>query len=133
MMLSLNGLLLRKHTHTHTHTHAHLFPDVEKTKARICLGHRHSQSFSSAAAYKRLYDMSLPSHISRKRRKVNCSHCYIALNEQYMPTHIRHIHHMTFYSSMNVDQTDSAPPPYINVTVFNTFPVPMRSTFLTKS
>jgi hypothetical protein len=44
---------------------------------------------------------------------VNCPHCYKALNEQYMPTHIHHIHHiMTFYSSMIVDQTDSAPPPY---------------------
>jgi hypothetical protein len=43
------------------------FPtNVEKTKeAMICLGHRRSQSFSSAT-YKHLSDMSLPSHISRK-------------------------------------------------------------------
>jgi DNA phosphorothioation-dependent restriction protein DptG len=89
-----------------------LLPNVEKTKAMICLGHRHFQSFTSAT-YKCLYDMRLPSHISRKRQKVNCLHCYKALNKQYyMPTHFCHIHHMTFYSSMNVDQTDSAPLPY---------------------
>jgi hypothetical protein len=32
----------------------------------ICLGHQHSQSFSSAT-HKHLYDMSLPSHISTKK------------------------------------------------------------------
>ena len=86
-----------------------MFPNIDKTKAMISLGHRHPNTESSAA-FKRRYDVSLPSHCDRKRRKVTCPHCQKSLSAQYMPTHIRHIHHMVLDSVAAPQETPTTPP-----------------------
>ena len=72
----------------------------------VSVGHRHLGAWS-AAAFKRRYDVTLPDHQARKRRKVHCPHCEKALSEQYMPIHIRHVHHML---PVFTDQCISDPP-----------------------
>lgn len=70
-----------------------LFPNAVKTKAMLSIGHRSPDTMSSSA-FKRRYDCSLPTHRARKLRKVQCPHCHKSMNDQYLPTHIRHLHHV---------------------------------------
>lgn len=69
-----------------------LLLNVLKTKAMVSLGHSAPDRMSDTA-FKRRYDDSLPTHRVRKLRKVQCSRCEKSMNDQYMPTHMRHVHH----------------------------------------
>ena len=71
-----------------------LFPNVFKTKAMVSSGQR-CPDHLSAAAFKRRYDAALPTYRARKRLKVQCSHCHRSMTDQCLPTHIRHVHHMS--------------------------------------
>jgi hypothetical protein len=70
-----------------------LFPNVNKTKAMVSLGHRFPDTLSPIA-FKRRYDDRVPTYYDRKRAKVQCPHCSLSMSNQHLPTHIRHVHHM---------------------------------------
>ena len=74
--------------------HVRLLPNIFKTKAMVSIGHSHPDSMSSVA-FKRRYDYdNVPIYRARKLAEVQCPHCGHAMSNQYLPTHIRHVHHM---------------------------------------
>ena len=86
-----------------------LLPNVTKTKAMVSVGHRRPDLMSSVA-YKRRFDPdSGPTYRARKLAKVQCPHCDHAVSDQYLPTHIRHVHHRV--PDVRTDGTCVSPPP----------------------
>jgi hypothetical protein len=84
-----------------------LLPNVIKTKAMVSVGHRRPDSMSSVA-FKRRYDTNVPTYRARKLAKVQCPHCTHVMSDQYLPTHIRHVHHRL---PVSTDQPCPSPPP----------------------
>jgi hypothetical protein len=87
-----------------------LLPNVVKTKAMVSSGQRYPDQMS-AIAFKRRYDPSMPTHRARKLRKVQCPHCHCTMNDQHVPTHIRHVHHMIPDLSPDDHIAPPIPPP----------------------
>ena len=87
-----------------------LLPNVDKTKAMISIGLRRPD-FMSATAYKRRFDSthSIPTYRARKLAKVQCPHCDHAVSDQYLPRHIREVHHLL--PTLQVDTFSPSPPP----------------------
>jgi len=86
-----------------------LFPNVRKTKAMVSTG-LHQPDFMSHVAYKRRYDSTSGyTYRARKLMKVQCPHCDTAVSDQYLPTHIRHVHHLL--PNMATDSSSPSPPP----------------------
>ena len=70
-----------------------LHANATKTKAMVSLGCRPYGQLSDTA-YKRRYDDTLPTYRARKLAKVECSLCHKNMTDQYLPTHMRDIHHV---------------------------------------
>jgi hypothetical protein len=85
-----------------------LLPNVVKTKAMVSYGCRHPDTLSTIA-YKRRYDVTIPTYRARKLAKVQCPHCQKAMTNQYLPQHIRHVHN----ALPAVDTADSCTPPAV--------------------
>jgi hypothetical protein len=65
--------------------------NATKTQTMICLGPK-PLGHMSTMAYKRRFDQSFPTHRERKLSKVLCHICSKAMNNQYLPIHLRDIH-----------------------------------------
>ena len=85
-----------------------LFPNVRKTKAMVSYGRRHPDTLSHTA-FKRRYDVNVPTYRARKLAKVQCPHCTRSMTDQYLPTHIRHVHHLL--PDMSTDSPCTSLPP----------------------
>ena len=89
--------------------HIGLHPNVFKTKAMVSVGHRRPD-FMSNVAFKRRFDPdSGPTYRARKLAKVQCPYCSHAVSNQYLPTHIRHVHGAL--PDVSTDCTRTSPPP----------------------
>ena len=58
---------------------------------------------NSPIAYKRRYDSSLPSYRQRKLAKVNCPECDKPVADQYLVTHLRHVHGVFRAPKVNIE------------------------------
>jgi len=90
-------------------------------KAMVSYGCQHPDTLSNVA-FKRRYDVSVPTHRARKLAKVQCPHCRRAMTDQYLPTHIRHVHHMLPDMSTDPPCTSSPPPPSKRQKLSNSVP-----------